>query len=180
MKYISHITDHKKTANNYLLQQYKDRPNIKALLDSLILPLQTIEDVAYDLYIKYYLPLATSYHLDRLGAIIGVKRLGRSDDTYRYAINLGIISNNSGATADEIIAILKSIYESEKIEYFESGNAYFQIYVQRPDLPEEINRLLLELKPAGVSPPSVIYSDNSNVFRFARPVMTLSNKIAII
>lgn len=170
MKYITHITDHSATAYNYLLQQYKDRPKIKALLDGIILPIQQIEDETYDLYIQYYLPVATSYHLDRLGAIIGVERKGRDDDTYRYAINLGIIGNNSGATAEEIITILKSVYEAERVEYFESGTAYFQIYLQSSDLPNNINKLLLELKPVGVSIPSVIYSDDSDVFRFAEKI----------
>lgn len=170
MKYISHITDHTEKANSYLLQQYKDRPNIKALLDSIIEPMQHIEDKAYELYIQYYLPVATGYHLDRLGAIVGVNRQGRSNDSYRYAINLGIISNNSSATANEIITILKSIYIADKIEYLESGTAYFQIYVQGIEPPESINKLLLELKPAGVSVPSVIYSDDSNVFRFSERV----------
>ena len=59
MKYISHITDHTEKANSYLLQQYKDRPNIKALLDSIIEPMQKIEDKAYELYIQYYLPVVT-------------------------------------------------------------------------------------------------------------------------
>lgn len=170
MKYISHITDHAEKANSYLLQQYKDRPNIKALLDSIIEPMQKIEDKAYELYIQYYLPVATSYHLDRLGAIIGVNRQGRSDDAYRYAVNLGIISNNSGATANEIITILKSIYIADKVEYLESGIAYFQVYVEGKEQPKNINNLLLELKPAGVSTPSVIYSDDSNVFRFSERV----------
>lgn len=170
MKYISHITDHTEKANGYLLQQYKDRPNIKALIDSIILPMQSIEDTAYDLYIKNYIPVATDYHLDRLGDIIGVDRKARDDDTYRYAINLGIISNNSGASADEIITILKSIYSADRIEYLESGTAYFQIYIQGKEFPANISQLLLELKPAGVSIPSVIYSDDSNVFQFAEKV----------
>ena len=170
MKYISHITDHAEKANNYLLQQYKDRPNIKALLDSIIEPMQKIEDKVYELYIQYYLPVATSYHLDRLGAIIGVNRQGRGDGSYRYAINLGIISNNSGGTPEEIISILKSIYPVDKIEFLESGTAYFQIYVQGLENPHNINKLLLELKPAGVNSPSVIYSDDSNVFRFSERV----------
>ena len=169
-KYITHFTNHVETANNYLMQQYKDRPNIKALVSSLVEPLQVIEDTTYDLYIKYYLPVATGYHLDRLGAIMQVARKARSDDEFRYAINIAISARSSGGTAVELIEILKNVYIADKIEYLESGSAYFSIFVQSDNIPVGINQLLMNLKPAGVSIPSVIYANNSNIFRLAEKV----------
>jgi len=177
MKYLEHITNHIEKTKTYFLEQYKNRQKINALLTSIIQPMQDIEDTAYSFYDKADLSVATDYHLDRLGAIIGIEHKARNDSDYRFAISLGIVANNSGGTPEEILAILHNVYENKHIEYLEYGVAYFQIFIQSKYEPKGIQQLLQELKPAGVSKPIVIYAEDDNIFRFSERISEVTQSI---
>lgn len=163
---IKHIPDHTILAKDYLLEQYKNKPNINGLLTAIIDPLQDIENKLYEIYRNYSLDEASSYYLDRIGAIIGESRDYRDDHEYKLAILVRIISNNGGGTPEEIILILRSIYSIDSIHYSESGSAYFQICIKAASKPKGINQLLYRLKPAAVAIPAIIYVTNDDIFRF--------------
>ena len=164
--YITHTDNHTIIAKDYLLEQYKNKPNINGLLTAIIDPLQDIENKLYEIYRNYSLAEASSYYLDRIGAIIGESRDYREDHEYKLAILVRIISNNGGATPEEIILVLRSIYSIDSIHYSESGSAYFQICIKAASKPKGINQLLYRLKPAAVAIPSIIYISHDDLFRF--------------
>lgn len=164
--YVKYCNNHSQIAQGHNLEQYKNKPLLNGLLKCLTDPLQDIEDELFNIYENASLNRATSYYLDRIGAIIGEDRNYRNDENYRLAIRIRIIANNGGATADEIIIILRSIYDTE-ITYSEYGMGYFQVYLQTPKKPSGIGKLLKQLKPIGVGSPSVVYTCNADVFRFS-------------
>lgn len=54
----------------------------------------------------------TGVWLDFIGSILGVERLGRSDEQYRVAIRLKILLNNSSGTTQEVQDIVKNFTSS--------------------------------------------------------------------
>ena len=173
-KYITNTKNHVSIAKEYLLEQYKNRKNIEGFLTSIISPLQDIENTLYSIYKNSSLFIASGCYLDRIGAIIGEDRNFRKDDEYKLALFIRIIGNNGGGTPEELLVILRNIYKVNYLEYFESGEAYFQIYIESNNSLNGINNILDKLKPAGVSPPSIIYSKSNNVFRFSESSKTSS------
>ena len=169
-QYLQPVTDHTEIAQGYLLEQYKGRPKIEALLEAIILPIQSIEDESYKMYLQGLISVAEGVYLDRLGAIVGVERKARSDKDYRFAINIGITANNSGATPEDIIAVVRNTYMPDKIRYFEHGTAYFELFLKLDTQPSNISILLNSLKPAGVGKPVVIYTDSDDIFSFSERV----------
>jgi len=102
MDYIStHIID----ARNRLLQQYKDLPNIQAILDSLIGPIQTLENAFNDLNTGRGVDGAVGVQLDRLGALVGIARSGAPDAIYRTRIKVRVIQNLSQGEPDRLIQV---------------------------------------------------------------------------
>jgi hypothetical protein len=157
---------HNETAKSHLFDQYKNSHAIKSIITSIVEPLQKLENKLFEIYQNADLREAKGHYLDRIGAIVGEDRNYLRDDEYRFSIRVRIIANNGGATPDEIIIILRSLY-GEQIRYSESYNAYFQIHITCEDKPYGINALLHKLKPAAVGTPSVIFLESEDVFRFS-------------
>ena len=167
IKTIPKVDNHTEIAQGYLLEQYKNRPNIEALLKALILPVQELEDTLYIMYLNLSIFAAESFYLYRIGAIIGEKRNYKNDSNYKLALFTRIVANNSGGTPEEIIAIIRSVFNSNKVEYSEYGDASFQVYIETSQSINGINSLLANMKPVGVNIPVVLYSDTSNVLRMS-------------
>jgi hypothetical protein len=92
-----------------LLEQYKNRDRIRALLSALIAPFQDLENVFYDIYDAFLLDNATGEQLDYLGALVGEKRRERNDGTYRTYIRARIAINRSNGRIPELLAILRIV-----------------------------------------------------------------------
>jgi hypothetical protein len=167
MTNLTQIKNHILIANNNLLEQDKYRPNIKGFISAIIKPLQDIEDRLFELHQNSSLDYATSFYLDRIGAIIGEDRDYRNDTDYRLAIRIRIISNNGGGTPEEILTILSSIYKNSKVTYTECGEAFFQIQIKYDEKPLGINKLLSKLKPVGINVPTVAHLHSNACFGFA-------------
>ena len=101
--------NHVEEAIGYLLEQFKDQPNIAAFLTAFVEQLQIIEATAWDLYLGRSLDTAIGSQLDVLGRIVGRARTGEDDDTYRLYLRAQILINRSSGTAPEIIAIVELI-----------------------------------------------------------------------
>jgi hypothetical protein len=103
------ITDHATRALERLLLQYRDSPNIQALVQLQASAIQQLEDAAMDFFSKVALPTATGIVLDRLGAIVGQQREGRDDATYRTWIEARIKLNTGSGTFPEIVALFEPL-----------------------------------------------------------------------
>jgi len=111
-----------------LLQQFKDKEKVVALLTAY---LQSLEDTKESL-ITYAnsnnIDDATGVLLDVIGEIVGEKRLGKSDLSYRKAIKNKVVINTSEGTPNQLLEILELLTNNTKMvmyEHFPFLNNYY-------------------------------------------------------
>jgi hypothetical protein len=101
-----------------LAQQYKNRANVANLITAMLAEVQTLEQVANDLYNLRLLPNsnavppqagASGAQLDRLGRILGVKRNGLGDASYLIRLRAQIILNVGSGTPLDLYALLDAL-----------------------------------------------------------------------
>lgn len=103
------ITDHAERALERVLLQYKDSPRLRALIELHAGTIQELENAAFDFYTKVALPTANGEQLDRIGAIVGQLREGRSDAEYRTWIEARIALNTGSGTVTELLRLFEGI-----------------------------------------------------------------------
>ena len=128
---ISQTTAHVTEALDNLLQQFKDKPNLQALLTSYVDQIQDLEDAFYGLMTGQWLDNAEGAQLDRTGDIIGEDRQGRYDEDYRLALRARIKINLCEGTPEEIIDIFLLLTESA-VELKEYYPAAFVLTILEP------------------------------------------------
>lgn len=104
---------------NRLLEQFKDKPNIEAILTSYLQQINDLEDTYESLLNERSIFTAVGAQLDLLGALVNEARLGRSDSVYRLAILTRIGINNSEGTPNQILSLLKNITGATKVNMWE-------------------------------------------------------------
>ena len=150
MSYIpSHIID----ARNRLLQQYRDQPNIQAVLDSLVTPLQSLEDAFSELNTGRGISLAVGVQLDRLGALVGITRGQLGDDVYRTRIKIRVIQNLSQGEPDRLIQVYEFLLGASLVLYQENYPAGCILLANAPVASGQetlIYQNIQNIAPAGV------------------------------
>lgn len=113
-------TNHATEALSHLLQQYKGKDKIAALLNCFSAQIQEIESAFFELLNDRWMETSTGLQLDGLGQIVGEARQGRTDDDYRLALRVRILTNKSSGSTEQIIEILSLAIKSpiELVEYF--------------------------------------------------------------
>lgn len=155
------ITTHVEDAQNRLVQQYKESPNFNNLLKSLILPVQEIEGQVDDVYRLRSIVSAAGIQLDSIGGIVGELRVGRSDQVYRNAIINRISINTAGGEPESIINAIKQIHTPTTINYYDLGNAEFQLFIQIAPFVANLPQLVQSISPAGVG--SIVTQGNNEL-----------------
>lgn len=118
---------------------------------------QVLEDRIAERHLSLSLAGASGADLDILGTLVGERRDGLSDGAYRRFIAARLLANKSQGTSDELIKILQLCTGSELLAiYTLSGLAEFHLYfLSATALPAElvdrVSRLLVAVKPAGVT-----------------------------
>lgn len=118
------IPTHIQDARNRLLQQYRNLPNIQAVLDALVGPIQTLENAFNDLNTLRGILGGSGVQLDRLGAIVGIPRGILSDDVYRTRIKIKVIQNLSQGEPDRLIQVYGFLLGAQKVifqDHFPGG-----------------------------------------------------------
>lgn len=113
---MSYISTHVQDAENRLLEQYKNQPNISALLDSFIGPIQEIEDGLEALNNNRGVNFAMGVQLDRLGDLVGIARGTMLDDAYRIRIKIRIIQNLSQGEPERLIQVYSGLIGASLVE----------------------------------------------------------------
>lgn len=108
------IMDHADEGVALLLAQFRDKPRLEALLQSFLAEVQELENQAFAVAAYRQLDLAFGVQLDILGAIVGEGRNGRTDESYRNAIRVRILINDSDGQVETLIAIA-DLYESVEL-----------------------------------------------------------------
>lgn len=109
---LEQTTDHNAEALNQLLEQFKSKPRIEALISAKMIQVQEIEAVLFDIRDKLVLAVAVGDQLDIFGKIVTEPRLGKSDPTYLAFVLARILINRSNGRIEEINAVIKLITEA--------------------------------------------------------------------
>ena len=109
---ISQTTAHVTEALVNLLEQFKNKPKMAALLTAYVNQIQDIEDAFYGLMLGRWLDNAEGTQLDGLGDIVGESREGRYDEDYRLAIRARIKINLCEGTPEQILEIFWAMTDS--------------------------------------------------------------------
>lgn len=100
------IANHGDEAVSWLLEQFKDKPRIEALVRALVAPVQRLEDVLWQVLTRVVdLAHAEGVHLDLFGRILRLPRAGLSDDDYRSRLRVWQLVLSSDGRAEQLIRI---------------------------------------------------------------------------
>lgn len=164
---IARITSHAAEAIALLLEQYQDKPRLKALALSYLRRCQELDDTAWDVVIKRIIENAEGAQLDALGRLVGQQRESRVDNVYRIYILARIRINWSRGKPDDIIEVLR-IVEATDFSVRWSGADTFEIFF--PDPPVTAALILFDLanqaRAAGVRIDFVLGLSSARAFRF--------------
>lgn len=141
------VKNHEDQAFSRLLEQFKDKPNIEALLKGWMKGVQTTEDSLFDLLNNRSIQTAFGIQLDYIGKIVGAKRGGRSDESYREYIQLQILINTSEGTPDDILEILALITNASIVKSFPHYPVGGSLYTNGDTIPSTLASTLTKAAP---------------------------------
>ena len=115
---VTEITNHVQQALDRLVQQYKEKPKLNAVLTAFIEQLQELETVGKDLNEDRSIFTAAGTNLDNLGTIIGLDRLpGESDTVYRAKLQAQISQNIAQGQPEVVIDTYRLLVENTFVLY---------------------------------------------------------------
>jgi hypothetical protein len=170
MAEITKITNYKERAILRLIEQYKEKPILKDILDAFSEEVQEAENAINSSFGKLDIDNNSNNQLDKIGDIVGERRSGKDDTSYRLAIKARIAINTSTGTAEEIISIFKLFTGATKVQYFDLYPAAIQIMgnVPIPVEIEDVLRFAIESSlVAGVRLELIGSFDDTEAFEFA-------------
>jgi hypothetical protein len=112
---INIISDHIQAARDRLITQYKDAPNLIAILDSLTTQIQDLENAYHSLFLGRWIENAEGLVLDDFGTIVGQAREGFDDDFYKILLYVKIGENISQGETERVISIYKIITRATRV-----------------------------------------------------------------
>lgn len=144
------ITDFDTRAQKLLLEQFRYKPNIDAILQSYIDPFQELEYKIYEVQILTLLQNATGIQLDNIAEYVGLLRNGLDDNEYRQAIRTKIILNRSNGDLETVITGVKFITGDEFCRVVETYPAKLTIVISGPVPNQFTKQAILSIMVAGV------------------------------
>lgn len=121
--------DYREANAEFLLQQWRDKPEIRKLIDVYGVQFNDLETEIYDLIEALNINLAKDYGLDLIGKEVGEERQSRNDTDYRAAIILRIYLNVSSGTPKEVTRAAKLVTGASKVIYSEAYPAGVQLEI---------------------------------------------------
>lgn len=104
---LARVTNHVEAGLDLLLEQYKGKPRIAALITSELEQIQKLEDAIWEVILGRLIDTAVGVQLDALGKIVGQKRQGAGDEVFRARIRARIWANRSLGHPDDIIKVVQ-------------------------------------------------------------------------
>ncbi len=139
-----------------LLEQYKGKPRMTALVSAWLDECQAVEDALWSIYYQRELQndVAADDLLDKIGKIVGQLRGSLDDATYRAYIRARIRANRSGGTLPDIYKVFSLLFGSDTgMLYTPGGTASFEFRILDALTPDQAAAgvsFLTESKAAGV------------------------------
>jgi hypothetical protein len=144
-------TDYK-DFNNLLIQQFKEKPKFKAILDAIANKCNDIEDAIFELINEYNIENGSGIQLDIIGKILGLNRDGRNDTAYKTLLKIKAEINFGSGTPETIIKTVQKLYNATdvqidfvypaKIQLWQDGDiGLFLLYDLELDVPGDLMEL---------------------------------------
>ena len=171
---VDEITDHTDAALRRLLQNYKNKPNLKSIIEIYADRMQELETVFISLFLARSVNDAVGVQLDQVGEIVGISRPGTLlDEPYRTLIFVKIGQNVSQGEAERIINVAKLLTGSEYVHLLDILNGNIELTITT-DLPtqEEVDATYRSLEivlAAGVRVAAILCADPIEAFALDGP-----------
>lgn len=155
-----------------LLTQYRNSPNLQAVLTSLIQQIQLLEDAITEVNTLSYLPNAFGAQLDVIGQIVGISRpAGMPDAQYQLLIYEQIKINSSQGQPEQAIQFFLIFTQLTQVRMYEffPGDVLMESSYDPPD-QATLNSLISGLDnvlPAGVRSSGIVVYDPDIPFTYS-------------
>lgn len=168
---ISLITDHIAQSLKRLLEQYKNQPNLTAILQIHLEQIQDLEDAIFPLLQALNISLMEGEMLDLIGQVVGAPRTTTSDARYRILLYVKIHQNVSEGESERVISVMKLLTESEYVHYINLSYAEAQVQFTNPipdqDQVDLIYREIHKVVAAGVRIGVLLYADPEEAYAYS-------------
>lgn len=147
------ITNHAERALSRLAQEFRDIPELDALIRIFCQQVQDIEDAAHALQLARTLDAATGELLEFFGRIVGEKRNGALDAPFRRRVRARVLLNKGSGTRPQLLAIFRALlpppYTLELVDYYPAATI-LTVAGAGLEVAGELAGILHEAKAAGV------------------------------
>lgn len=169
---FTEVTNLEERGKAELLKQFLTKPRIKAVLCAVLAELQEAETALFEITEALDVDSAQGAWLDKLGNIMGLTRLARTDAAYRQAISVEAAVLSSSGVPSELISVAQTLADgSAVVEFDEPGFATVIIRIfQTWTTAEAIEAMatLIRMVSAGVNFQGVYsLSPETELFQFA-------------
>jgi hypothetical protein len=149
---LRRVEDHCADGLALLLEQFKDKPRLAAVLCAFLQQIQELDAAAWQLLTERSIDAGVGAQLDVIGRIVGEPREGRSDTDYRPFLRARILVNRSSGLTEEILTIVRVVLGDVPIALREEFPAAFTVRVADALAisPSTLISLLQQAKAAGV------------------------------
>ena len=156
------ITLHTPLALFRLIERWKGKPNLAAILTSYTDQLQLLENALWETIAMRMPDYADTAQLDVIGRLVGEPRNGQSNAQFRARVKVRTRINQSLGEPGDIIDVLQ-LLDPATFTYKEFGTAYFEItYTSLPVNPviaSQIPSIVSQTRAAGVGAMTIIPAD---------------------
>jgi hypothetical protein len=134
-----------------LLEQYKDKPRLAALIKSYLGEVQVLSDATWETLVSRLIDDAVGEQLTVLSRLVGETERFEDDERQRVLVRARIAVNRSDGTLNDVIRVAEIIFGLTPL-IGEPGNAYIVVIVPEAVsvVPELEWRLLNQARAGGV------------------------------
>lgn len=167
----AHVTTHVTDGLARVMAQYKNSPQLTALVTALLGQVQKMEDAFFAMDDGRFLWNGTTNpaigaQLDLIGKIAGIQRNGMDDPTYLIFIVATIAQNNSDGSIPTILAICQGLFNPTRVALNEGFPAEVRIEVYGPTVTTSLYALICTIVQAslgaGVELSMIVSADATN------------------
>lgn len=122
------VNDRVERAKSFLLTQFKDKPNINALVDALVSELQELENVINDVQTVRTLEGSYGWWTDQIGNELDLSRGNYADNDFKTAIKIAMAKQTASASVDDILRIVSLLTDDLDAKIYNRDKYLLELY----------------------------------------------------
>lgn len=159
--------DYESIALSRLTGFFEAKPRVRGVVGSLPQQLTILEAVANQVKNERSIDTAIGIQLDKVGDIVGEKRRGRDDETYRQAIKFRVFVNVSKGRPSDLIQATLTLTQADDVQYLESYPATAYLFSNGYAADSETQQQVQDVSPAAISDVPVVVSYGESPLRMS-------------